>query len=89
MNNIENPIEPKQPPTSDFLKELHFEFVNNYLDNDNTDSAFHEALETHIFENGLIHHWLRKLYTAERDNVELDMRDTLSDFARTYIESNL
>ena len=82
----ESPVEPD-------LKKLKYDFLDayldTYLDTDNTDSAFHEALEDHIFENGLIHVWLRKLYTKQRDDVELDMQDVLSNFISDYIEAKL
>lgn len=78
----ESPVEPD-------LKKLKYDFLDVYLDTDNTDSAFHEALEDHIFESGLIHVWLRKLYTKQRDEVELDMQDLLNDFVSDYIEAKL
>lgn len=78
-----------EPPLELDLKKLKYDFLDVYLDSDKTDSAFHEALEDHIFENGLIHVWLRKLYTKQRDDVELDMQDVLSDFVSDYIEAKL
>jgi len=78
----ESPVEPD-------LKKLKCDFLDVYLVTDNTDSAFHEALEDHIFENGLIHVWLRKLYTHKADQVQLDMQDVLSDFVSDYIEAKL
>ena len=82
----ESPVEPD-------LKKLRYDFLDayldTYLDTDNTDSAFHEALEDHILERGLIHHWLRKLYTHKADQVQLDMQDVLSDFISDYIEAKL
>lgn len=78
----ESPVEPD-------LRKLKYEFLHNYLDTDNTDSAFHEALEDHIFESRLIHHWLRKLYTHKADQVQLDMQDLLTDFVSDYIEAKL
>jgi len=79
---------PESPVELD-LKKLKYDFLDVYLVTDNTDSAFHEALEDHIFERGLIHVWLRKLYTKQRDDVELDMQDVLNDFVSDYIEAKL
>jgi len=78
-----------EPPVELDLKKLKYDFLDVYLDSDKTDSAFHEALEDYIFENGLIHHWLRKLYTREADQVQLDMQDVLSEFVSDYIEAKL
>tara|TARA_R110002020_G_scaffold49341_5_gene140415 strand:+ start:1905 stop:2195 length:291 start_codon:yes stop_codon:yes gene_type:complete len=75
----ESPVEPD-------LKKLKYDFLDVYLDTDNTDSAFHEALEEYICVNGLIHHWLRQLYTRDRDEVVLDMDDLLKSFISNYIE---
>lgn len=82
-------VAPPESPVEADLKKLKYDFLDVYLDSDKTDSAFHEALEDHIFENGLIHVWLRKLYTKQRDDVELDMQDVLSDFVSDYIEAKL
>ena len=89
MNNIpDNPARVASPesPVEPDLKKLKYDFLDVYLDSDKTDSAFHEALEDHIFENGLIHVWLRKLYTKQRYDVELDMQDVLTDFVADYVE---
>ena len=82
-------VAPPESPVEPDLKKLKYDFLDVYLDTDNTDSAFHEALEDHIFESGLIHVWLRKLYTKQRDEVELDMQDLLNDFVSDYIEAKL
>jgi len=89
LNDNPARVAPPEPPVELDLKKLKYDFLDVYLDSDKTDSAFHEALEDHIFENGLIHVWLRKLYTKQRDEVELDMQDVLSDFVSDYIEAKL
>ena len=89
LNDNPARVAPPEPPVELDLKKLKYDFLDVYLDSDKTDSAFHEALEDHIFENGLIHVWLRKLYTKQRDDVELDMQDLLSDFVSDYIEAKL
>ena len=89
LNDNPARVAPPEPPVELDLKKLKYDFLDVYLDSDKTDSAFHEALEDHIFENGLIHVWLRKLYTKQRDDVELDMQDVLSDFVSDYIEAKL
>ena len=82
-------VAPPESPVEPDLKKLKHDFLDAYLDTDDTDSAFHEALENHIVESGLIHFWLRKLYTKQRDFVELDMKDVLNDFVSDYIEAKL
>jgi len=82
-------VAPPEPPVEQDLKKLKYDFLDVYLDTDKNDSAFHEALEDYIFENGLIHVWLRKLYTREADQVQLDMQDVLNDFVSDYIEAKL
>jgi hypothetical protein len=92
MNNIQdNParVAPPESPVKPDLKKLKHDFLDVYIDTDNTDSAFHEALEEYICANGLIHHWLRKLYTIDRDEVALDMDDLLKSVISNYIEENL
>jgi len=89
MNNIpDNPerVAPPESPVEPDLKSLKRDFLDGYLDSDNTDSSFHEALEEYICVNGLIHHWLRRLYTRDRDDVVLDMDDLLKSFISNYIE---
>lgn len=82
-------VSPPTPPVEPDLKKLKFDFLDVYIDTDNTNSAFHEALEEYICVNGLIHHWLRKLYTNHSGEVELDMQDLLKSFISNYIEEKL
>ncbi len=92
MNNIpDNParVAPPEPPVEQDLKSLKRDFLDVYLDSDNTDCPFREALEEYICVNGLIHHWFRKLYTRDRDDVALDMKDLLNSFISDYIEAKL
>jgi len=79
-------VAPPESPVEPDLKSLKRDFLDVYLDSDNTDSSFHEALEEYICANGLIHHWLRQLYTRDRDDVVLDMDDLLKSFISNYIE---
>lgn len=92
MNNIpDNParVAPPEPPKGFSIDEAKFDFLENYLDSDDTNTAFHEVLEDVVFGNGLLHAWLRKLYTAKGDEVELDMKDLLKDVVSDYVEENL
>ena len=82
-------VAPPESTVEPDLKKLKHDFLDVYLDSDNTDSAFHEALEEYICVNGLIHHWLLGLYTRDADVVPLDMQDVLTDFISDYIEAKL
>lgn len=89
MNNIQdNParVAPPESPSKINVKEIKFNLIQAYLDSDVDDGAFHEELENYIIENGLIHHWMRKLYTREADQVQLDMQDLLNSVALNYVE---
>ena len=92
MNNIpDNPARvapPKPPKTLSNIKKLRSEFLDLYVDNDDTDSSFHEALETHIVESGLLHVWIRMLYTRNHDVVDLYMKEVVEDYIKLYIEVN-
>ena len=88
MNNIsDNParVAPPEPPSNINSKEIKYDLLDAYLDSDGH-GAFHEELETYIIENGLVHHWMRKMYTREADQVQLDMQDTLKSFVSDYVE---
>jgi len=92
MNNIpDNParVAPPESPVEPDLKNLKRDFLDAYLDSDNTASSFREALEEHICVSGLIHHWYRKLYSRDRDDVVLDMDELLKSFVSDYIEAKL
>ena len=92
MNNIpDNParVAPPESPKGFSIDEAKFDFLERYLDSDDINISFHNALEDVVFENGLLHVWFRKLYTAKRDEVELDMRDLLKDVVSDYVEENL
>jgi hypothetical protein len=89
VNNI--PDDPARtasptPPSKINAKEIRFDLIQAYLDSDVDDGAFHEELENYIVENGLIHHWMRQLYTREADQVQLDMQDLLNSVALNYVE---
>ena len=89
MNNIpDNParVAPPEPPSNVNAKEIMYDLLDAYLDSDVDNGAFHEELETYIIENGLVHHWMRKLYTREADQVQLDMQDVLKSFVSDYVE---
>lgn len=92
MNNIpDNParVAPPEPPKGFSIDEAKFDFLIDYLDSDDISTAFHEVLENAVFERGLLHVWLRKLYTAKNDEVDLDMKDLLKDVVSDYVEENL
>jgi len=89
MNNIpDNParVAPPEPPSNINAKEIKYDLLDAYLDSDVDNGAFHEALEEYICVNGLIHHWMRTLYTREADAVPLDMKDLLNSFISDYVE---
>jgi len=92
MNNIQdNParVAPKQSFKGFSIDEAKFDLMEYYLDSDVDGSAFHEYLETYIVENGLIHHWMRKMHTRNADEVQLDMQDFLSLVVSNYVELTL
>ena len=92
MNNIpDNParVAPPEPPKGFSIDEAKFDLIEAYLDSDVNDGAFHEYLETYIVENCLIHHWMRKMYTRNADEVQLDMQDILSSVVFNYVERTL
>ena len=92
MNNIpDNParVAPPEPPKGFSIDEAKFDLIEAYLDSDVDDGAFHEHLETYIVENGLIHHWMRKMYTRNADEVQLDMQDVLNWVVSNYVERTL
>ena len=92
MNNIQdNParVAPPEPPKGFSIDEAKFDFLENYLDSDDTNTSFHHALEDVVLGNDLLHAWFRKLYTVKRDEVELDMRDLLKEVVSDYVEDNL
>ena len=83
------PPEPVEPPKGWTMNKAKMDLIDLYLDSDKYDGTFHDHLETYIVENGLIHHWMRKVFTKEADQVELDMQDVLYSVAVNYIESEL
>ena len=83
------PPEPVEPPKGWTMDKAKRDLIDLYLDSDKYDGSFHDHLETYIVENGLIHHWMRKVFTKEADQVELDMQDVLYSVAVNYIESEL
>jgi hypothetical protein len=92
MNNIpDNParVAPPESPKGFSMDKAKRDLIDLYLDSDKYDGSFHDHLETYIVENGLIHHWMRKVFTRESDQVELDMQDVLYSVAVNYIESEL
>ena len=96
MNNIQdNParVAPPEPPKGFSIDEAKFDLIENYLDSDvdvDVDyGAFHECLETYIVENCLIHYWMRKMYTRNADEVQLDMQDILNSVVSNYVEITL
>jgi hypothetical protein len=92
MNNIpDNParVAPPESPKGFSMDHAKRDLIDLYLDSDKYDGTFHDHLETYIVENGLIHHWMRKVFTRESDQVELDMQDVLYSVAVNYIESEL
>lgn len=92
MNNIpDNPARvapPESPKTFSNIKKLRSEFLDLYVDDDDMDSSFCEALETHIVESGLLHVWIRMLYTREHDLVDLHIKEVVEDYIKLYIEVN-
>ena len=79
MNNIpDNParVAPPEPPSKINLDDIH-------------EGTLHQELEDYIIESGLIHHWLRKMYTREHDEVQLDMQDLLKSFVSDYVDRTL
>ena len=92
MNNIpDNParVAPPESPKGFSIDEAKFDFLESYLDSDDSNTPFHQALEDVVFGNDYLHAWFRKLYTVKRDEVELDMRDLLKDVVSDYVEENL
>ena len=95
MNNIPDnparvaPPEPVEPPKGWTMNKAKMDLIDLYLDSDKYDGSFHDHLETYIVENGLIHYWMRKVFTRESDQVELDMQDVLYAVAVNYIEGEL
>jgi hypothetical protein len=92
MNNIpDDParVAPPESPKGFSIDEAKFDFLENYLDSDDSNTPFHHALEDVVFGNDYLHAWFRKLYTAKGDEVELDMKDLLKDVVSDYVEANL
>lgn len=92
MNNIQdNParVAPPESPKGFSIDEAKFDFLESYLDSDDSNTPFHQVLEDVVFGNDYLHAWFRKLYTVKRDEVELDMRDLLKDVVSDYVEENL
>jgi len=92
MNNIQdNParVAPPEPPKGFSMDKAKRDLIDLYLDSDKYDGSFHDHLETYIVENGLIHHWMRKMHTRNADEVQLDMQDLLSSVVSNYLERTL
>lgn len=92
MNNIpDNPARVASPesPKGFSMDKAKRDLLDLYLDSDNYIGSFHDHLETYIVETGLIHYWMRKVFTRESDQVEIDMQDVLYAVAANYIESEL
>ena len=92
MNNIpDNParVAPPESPKGFSIDEAKFDFLESYLDSDDSNTPFHQVLEDVVFGNDYLHAWFRKLYTVKRDEVELDMRDLLKEVVSDYVEENL
>tara|TARA_R110002153_G_scaffold80034_1_gene203837 strand:- start:369 stop:641 length:273 start_codon:yes stop_codon:yes gene_type:complete len=82
-------VAPPEPPKGFSMNKAKMDLIDLYLDSDKYAGIFQEHLETYIVENGLIHHWMRKVFTKEADQVEIDMQDVLYSVAVNYIESDL
>ena len=92
MNNIpDNParVAPPEPPAKINIDAIKYDLLDAYLDSDINDGTLHQELENYIIESGLIHHWLRKMYTREHDEVQLDMQDLLKSFVSDYVDRTL
>tara|TARA_R110002124_G_scaffold226783_1_gene391978 strand:- start:177 stop:455 length:279 start_codon:yes stop_codon:yes gene_type:complete len=92
MNNIQdNParVAPPEPPAKINIDAIKYDLLDAYLDSDINDGTLHQELEDYIIESGLIHHWLRKMYTREHDEVQLDMQDLLKSFVSDYVDRTL
>tara|TARA_R110000782_G_scaffold87984_1_gene170050 strand:+ start:114 stop:386 length:273 start_codon:yes stop_codon:yes gene_type:complete len=82
-------VAPPESPVEVDFKKLQFDFLNSYLEADNMDSDFHVKLEEYIYNNGLIHQWMRMLYTKKHDQVELDMQDLLNFLIHDYLQEEI
>ena len=92
MNNIpDNParVAPPEPPAKINIDAIKYDLLDAYLDPDIHEGTLHQELEGYIIESGLIHHWLRKMYTREHDEVQLDMQDLLKSFVSDYVDRTL
>jgi hypothetical protein len=92
MNNIpDNParVAPPEPPAKINIDAIKYDLLDAYLDPDIHEGTLHQELEDYIIESGLIHHWLRKMYTREHDEVQLDMQDLLKSCVSDDVDRTL